>query len=437
MKILILSNQGDGFALGLQFIREGHDVGIWGNDQLGELYEGVISPRFFGVKNDETWNDLDKAIAWQPDYAICDVTGLTWYADKVRAAGIPVLGGSHFNDALEEDRFGALKFADACGVPIPHTIGFDESETAKAIAFIKGCGPDEHYVLKSSRKDKASSFVANKPEDIEPFMKEFPPMGPFILQQRIDGLCEVNVECWFSNGYPIGLVVGGMEQKKFLVGDSKHKRGLGQNTGCMSNLGWAWARGLDHQLVLKAFPMKLLSVLETLQYSGPLDCALLIGKDHQPYFIEFTPRFGYDAIYDMMEYVDASWGEFFYALAVGTLPKFKRRPGFGCSIDISIAPYPQDNPKLNFKGEPIRLDAGLKGHYWPGDVMVREAKLISAGTSGWLGVVTGYGEDWTDAVQVAAKRIQSLEISDLQYRADAGHQGIGIEDLRGLGMPVP
>ena len=438
MKILLLTNEGDGLALGLQFMREGHACAAWAKEPLGDLYKGIIEPRFYGIdSNDKPWHDIQAAIQWQPDYAIADVTGLSWAAQQCRTAGIPVLGGDSLNDALEQDRFEALRFADACGVHIPHTLGYSEHEVSKACEFIRDCGPDEHYVVKSSRHDKASSFVATNPEDIEPFMTEFPPQGPFILQERIDGLCEVNVECWFSNGLPIGLVVGGMEQKKFLTGDKKHPKGLGSNTGCMSNLGWVWQRGLDHPLVKKAFTPGLLVALERLRYNGPLDMALLIGKDHEAYFIEFTPRFGYDAIYDMMEYVETDWGKFFQALALGKLPKFNPKPGFGCSIDISITPYPQDNPRVLFKGEPVRLDAGMKGHYWPGDVMVRDGRLISAGVSGWLGAVTGYGLDWQEAVETSMRYVHSLEISDLQYRSDAGSQGIGIDELRKLGFIVP
>lgn len=421
MRIAIISAEG-GLEWAIKLTVQGHEVGTWIKDPKCQTIGLGMVRRF---------HDVQDLIDWNPDLAFTDVNYLTFYADQVRSAGIPVFGGYKANDLLEKDRFGAIKFAFKHGVTVPVTVDFKEKEIKEAGAFVDK-HQDRHWVLKSSRKDKASSFVATHSEDLVPFLQQFPPKGPFILQERIDGT-EINHEVWFANGEPF-LFVGGMEQKKFLPGNKARPKGLGANTGCMSSFSWY----VDHtELLFKIFTPKLLDKFKQLKMNGPVDMAVIVDKHKTPHFLEFTPRFGYYSIHDTWEFIDTDWGEFILAMALGKKPQFRWKAGFGFSVGVSIPPYPQDNTRLNIIGEKIEINDKMKGNFWPDDVAIKDGKLITAGTSGHLGVITAFGKTWREAQRLGMERADSFKMSDVQYRVDAGEQGRNIDELNRMGIMVP
>ena len=431
MKILVLSCDDISWALKLQ--SQGHDVGLWHKDKTTQRVGLGLVRKFVKQVDGELVSDFDAALAWRPDFVICDVNNLTYWAELARKAGFRVYSGHKLNDALESDRFGALKWAQQNDVRIPTTIGFEENETNKAIRFLID-NPSKKWIIKSSRKDKASSFMANRPEDIEPFMEQYPPNGPFILQEQIKGI-EINHEIWFSQGRPV-LYMGGMEQKKFMPGDKAHPNGLGSNTGCTSNLSWPIE---NYDLCKSLFTPKLMQCLAQLKYEGPLDMACIIGEeDKLPYFIEFTPRFGYYSICDEWELIDTDWAAFLKDLTLGRMPKYKCKLGFSFSVEVSLRPYPYEVGHMYIKGQNVRISSQMRQHYWPNDVMLEKGNLVTAGTSGALGCITAYAKTPEDGIKLAMQRAQSFDMSDVQYRSDSGMRQIdNINKLRKWGFKIP
>ena len=100
-----------------------------------------------------------------------------------------------------------------------------------------------------------------------------------------------------------------LERTKFFPGD------LGEKTGCCGNV--VWAATLESPLIQKLI-LPLTGVLQG-KFVGPIDVNVIIEKEsNEPVFLEFSPRFGYDAIFALMElFPMGSFGEFLYTVAVG------------------------------------------------------------------------------------------------------------------------
>lgn len=421
MKIAIISHWGDGLALGLRLLREGHQVACYVKD---EHYKANLSGAFPHT------NDINKIVHWKPDFAFADQTELAGEMLFLTDKGILTFGGTLEHDKLEHKRFESLDLACQCGVSVPATFGFKPEQTKDAKKMLNN---KFDYVIKFDKGDSMSSFVARNNEDIAHFLEQHPPKGPFILQERKECAVELNTEYWFSKGKFTGIAIGGLEQKKWLAGN------LGQNVGCASNISWVYKN--VPKIGKKLFTPKLLEYLQKINYSGPLDMAAIIDKDGKPWFIEFTPRLGYSAIYDMQELLQIDLGTFLAAIANGTtgMPKAFDHSLYGCSIPVSIAPYPNEWPSHYIADERIYADKpDVVEHFWPYDAKVigNWEGYATAGTSGLLGYITASGEVPEAARELAMSRVKSLEVSDIQYRIDAGEQADKLKKLKELGYGV-
>lgn len=421
MRIAIVSCFGDGLALGLRLLREGHRVSCYVKNKH---YEGQLEGAFVHH------TDITSVIKWKPDFAFADQTEVANEMAGLRGAGIPTFGGTTSHDKLEHKRFEALDFAFKCGVPVPPTLGFQPQDAKKALSFLAKEKGD--YIIKFDKGDSSSSFMARNNDDIAHFLEQHPPKGPFILQDKVECEVELNTEYWFSKGLFTGIAVGGLEQKKWLAGN------LGQNVGCASNISWVYKN--VPRIGKHLFTPKLLEALKKMNYSGSLDMAAIIDKKGKPWFIEFTPRLGYSAIYDTQELLISPLGEFFYQIVTGkpVTAKFNSR-GFSCSIPVSIAPYPYEYEKLYISDERICADKpDVVEHFWPFDCKVigNWEGYATVGTSGLLGYVTAAGDVPEVAVALAMSRVKSLEVSDLQYRIDAGDQAKKLDRLKELGYDI-
>ena len=418
MKIAIISHWGDGLALGLRLLREGHQVRCYVKDAL---YAMQLDGAF--IHN----STIANIIRWKPDFAFADQTELANEMAGLKGAGISTFGGTAFHTHLEHKRFESLDFAFQHNVPVPATIGFKPGDEKKAMQLL--AKEKQDYIIKFDKGDSASSFMARNNDDIAHFLEQHPPKGPFILQEKVDCAVELNTEYWFSNGDFTGIAVGGLEQKKWLAGN------LGQNVGCASNISWVYKN--VPKIGKKLFTPKLLEALKKARYSGPLDMAAIIDKSGKPWFIEFTPRLGYSAVYDMQELLDSSLAYFFYHIATGkSMARSFNQEAFACSIPVSIAPYPYEWPSHYIADERIYADKpGVVEHFWPFDckVLGNWEGYATVGTSGLLGYVTASGDVPEAAVALAMSRVKSLEVSDLQYRIDAGSQADKLKVLDDLG----
>jgi len=414
MRYLILSKYGDGLALSYRLQDEGNQVKAFLTykpyDKVGQGWIDRVE-------------SLDEGLSWEPDVVVCDRNNVTSEAEHCRDEGFLVFGASPLHKRLEEDRPFALGIVEKYGILVPDWQEF--SASAEAIKFLKA--NKGKWVLKFGSGDSIPTRLTESEEDAIAYLEDTKPKQPFIVQEHIDGKLELNTEAWFSDGSLIeGSINHGMEQKRFLAGD------MGPNTGCESNLTWT-SSGAAFDETFGAGG--LLGWLEEEQYAGPIDIAAIMDEEGRLWFLEFTPRLGYSAIFSMLPILNSDLGQIFYECASGSIPEFNLSKDYGFAVTLSTTPYPYEMPKEHIINERLRLGPDLEpgDSFWPIDLSFKDDVWRTAGAHGLLGYATSSSPSPQDAVYTALHALEGTKGTNLQWRTDAGNPTDKIALLRKFG----
>lgn len=428
MKYFIHSLSGAGTGLAVRLKEEGNDVQIYVKKPYArKSLTGIVDHA----------KSVEEALSKKPDVVIFDMSEDGKLADKMRGRGLKVIGAGDLCDLLELDRSFGMKIAKKVGIPVPEFHVFQKTEIDKAMEMIFDTG--KRYVLKPhGNMNLDMTYVAKGPEDmiqeLEWIKDQGILKGEFILQEFIKGI-EISTEVWFSDGNPVPRLSNGtIEVKKFLTGN------LGPATGCESSVVWRYDS--DESKIVKETVKKMYPIIKEYGYSGPIDINCIVSEG-KPYFLEFTPRLGYSAIYALMELVDGDVGEFFYNLAYRRTSDLELEPGVSMALTVSIPPYPLDPDKPHNR-EAYDITEGRKimdipdNHFWMGDVKMDKKDLVSSGTDGIIGYTSSCGWSVEEAEEELYEHTEKIHAPDMQYRMDAAERAIeDIPKLKEMGYDVP
>lgn len=430
MRFFIVSQSGDGIGMAWQLLKEGHEVityvqNIHARKGLKGLVKHVVSIR--------------EGINLGPDVVVFDMVGMGKQADQLRQAGWNVVGGGEWNDKLEFDRKFAMKAMDSFGIKSPRSYAF--KNLSDAYDFVK-----EHrkaLVLKpNDNKNTAYTYVPKSQDDLLNFITHLKTNlkvdGKVLLQELVSGT-EVSTEVWYSLGRPIAYPNSTFETKKLMSGD------VGPATGCQTSSVFAYPK--REPRIIQQSLKKIGIFLERIKYTGPLDINGIIRKG-KFYGLEWTPRFGYSAIYALLRLMKEPLGEFLYRIAKGDNDPISLRDGFGYSLRVSIPPYPYapEDPKekaLVYKRTENQIIGGLSKSDWnnvyPLDAYMKNGQWMTAGFDGVVCECTGFGQDIFEAEREAVGYFKKLNLPQKQARIGDGARSAyrRLEDLRGEGYEVP
>jgi len=389
MRFRLISKHADGIGLLYRIWQEGHDVSFWVQEKKAKpTYRGIL-PQV------QTYaQDLKKS-----DIVFFDMVGLGFLADKLKKSGIAVYGGGGINDKLELDRVFGIQTAEAARIKVPEYKPFSSYE--KAVDFVKNS--KKIWVFKPlDNKSPMLTYVSEGADDMVGILEHYKPKK-FILQEKIEGT-EISTEAWYVNGELVPNSINStIETKRFMDGDK------GPNTGCMTSVVW-FHKGKP-KIYFQTLA-KLEKFLKRKKYSGPLDVNCIVTKEG-PYFLEFTSRFGYNAIYAALSEF-GEFGSFLSKLARGKIPKIKPSRQYCGAVRLSIPPYPNDVDAT--AGRPIGVKS-LK------DVFLLDAKydgkMVTAGVDGVVCEVTAKADDLNTLEKQLYAKVDRIKIPDKQYRSDA------------------
>jgi phosphoribosylamine---glycine ligase len=414
-KFLFISHGGDADGLCLRIQAEGHQVLLYHVKPFARqtnLYDGLVPQP----------NTLQAALRWNPDVVIFDQVGEGRLADRLRAQGLKVWGGSALMDKMENNRAYGLKLMTQAGIKIPETHAFHDA--TEAVAFIKESR--ERWVLKPlARAATSSTYVPKSPDDLVHFLEKWSTTDearqPFLLQRVIEGI-EISTEVWVEHGEIIGPPNATIECKKYGVGD------LGPNIGCASSLVFAYRD--DAPIIVQRGIGKIAPFLKAQGYHGVLDLnAILSPEDKYPYGLEWTARLGYSAIYALAELIDGEIGRVLYEAAMGTLKRVPLRPGVGYALRVTIPPYPanelfEDEEYATVMKPASGIDITLPigdPHVWPLDARLdRDGALETAGYDAVICEVTARGTSIEEARDSVRQTFEVLEIPNAYARLNDG-----------------
>ena len=367
-------------------------------------------------------------IAFNPDVVVC-------YQDpeagvQLQKAGIPYVGPSEESIELEEDRLLAMKLCKkyGCG-EVPRVMEF--SDRRKALEFVKN-DENEAWVFKAEggESDTSTTHVCETKAEMAAVIEYEADRSAsnFILQEKIDGV-EISIEGWFDYRkgwiYPINSTF----ERKELFNDDK-----GPKMGCTGSIVFIWPE--DEPRLFKETLQNFTPYLEEIKYVGPFDGNFIVADDdHKPYFLEFTPRLGWNAFSAFMAGYDRDVGEMFARLAAGNLSALSFRDAFMGAVRVYI-PTTENMPIV----APWRGDH----HFYPINVWFDGTRLRSTGSadeSGFSAIFdAGTSRDTIPEImeKIYERVIPRIQVPAISYRTDIGKQAQkDIGKLKDWGYTLP
>ncbi|WP_435359365.1 phosphoribosylamine--glycine ligase [Haloarchaeobius sp. DFWS5] len=414
--------------LAWQVRQEGHDVRYAiDNEDEGDIADGFVA------KTD----DWEADVPWADVIVFDDVFGHGTNAERLRAEGKAVVGGTAYTDRLEEEKgFGQEELADH-GVNILPRRQF--SDFGKAVEFVRD-NPARYVVKPSGEVQNVKRLVYVGQDDdgsdvidvLQAYEKAWGHrMKSFELQRRADGV-EVAVGAFFDGDAFVEPVNVNFEHKKLFPGN------VGPATGEMgTSMFWTEPTAL--------FERTLRPLEDTLAeegYVGYIDLNCIVnGRGIYP--LEFTSRFGYPGIFIQQAGMKTPLSRLLADIANGRDPDLQVHRGFQVGVRVCLPPFPFDDEATfveNSKNAAVVFREAFEGERPPG-VHIEDVKRVGpdgstegvtpadgqwrvAGTSGIPLVVIGRGASMRAAQAQAYRRIEDIILPNMYYRDDIGDRWV-------------
>ncbi len=416
MKFLFVSPEALSLDLAYRVSQENNEVKFFvQSDTEKDVGDGF-------VEKVSAWDNL---VEWA-DVVVFDDIGFGRTADKLRAEGKKVVGGSSYTDRLENEReYGQQELAKA-GVSVLPNWNFSDFD--EAIKFVQG--NPQRYVIKPSGKaqnEKELLFVGQEEDgnDVIDVLAHYKrnwsnKIRIFQIQKYASGV-EVGVGAFFNGkdfATPINI---NFEHKRLFPGD------IGPSTGEMgTSMMWS-QRNKIFDLTLGKMKDRLVDA----KYCGYIDINC-IANSKTIYPLEFTSRFGYPTISIQMEGVTSEWSKFLHSIAGGDASELRTKKGFQVGVVVALPPFPF-NDERTFKKYSEDAAILFKKNNTDG-VHLGEVKKVEndwrvAGRSGYCLVITGSGPTMEDARNQAYARVSNIMIPNMFYRTDIGKRWTRDSDL--------
>jgi phosphoribosylamine--glycine ligase len=387
--------------------------------------EGQAVKYFIESESEKSIGDgfVPKVDAWEPhvDWAdvivFDDVLGMGEKAQKLRAAGKHVVGGTAYTDRLEDDRsFGQeeLKRNGVSIIPFQEFTDFDS-----AIKYVED-NPSA-YVIKPSgeaQNIKRLLFVGREDDgkDVVHVLQSYKAVYAdtvkvFQLQRRVRGV-EVAVGAFFNGKEFMQPINVNFEHKLLFPGD------IGPSTGEMGTCMY-WS---GPNRIFKATLAKLEARLAEEGYVGYIDVNCIVnGQGIYP--LEFTARFGYPTISIQADSLSMPLSDFILGMADGTLQTFKFKRGFQIGVRVVVPPFPFNDPKTFEANSKDRVVIFRRPNYE--GIHIEDVKLVKGewlitGNTGVVLIVTGQGISVKQAQAQVYQRLNNILIPNMYYRKDIG-----------------
>jgi phosphoribosylamine-glycine ligase len=288
--------------------------------------------------------------------------------DYLRSEGWHIIGSSHLTDKNEYDRAQGEELAKSLGLKIAPKVEFDDFGKAKKyLEKLKQKENNLKLVFKGDGIDLAGGAKTYLANTVEEMIKYFGwlekkqqsgecKIEKFGFHQVIEGL-EVDFAAWFNGERFAPSLFVDFEQKRI--------HGLGRAEGCLGNI--IFFLDPKKQPYFNKYLSKLLPKIKG-DVATEWSINNIIEKDtHEPYFLEFTPRFGYDSMmgeFAILQDAGRSIGEFLINIAFRIpFPKgFFPYNRYSCAVRFYCEGV--GAPSEDVKGKPVFWDKRIEDNLW-------------------------------------------------------------------------
>lgn len=410
MKFFMVSKCGEGAALLHKIASEGNEVRLHiSKPDYRTCWNNLLPKAQLG----SSWVDKETVI-------IFDYSEMGEIADDFRRKGHYVFGASEFADKLEHERDFGFKTMQNCGIRVPKTFNFTKGEVEKAKSFAAE-NSKMKLVFKPSGDEIPSklTYVSSDTEDLVNYLdfvfQYYPNISEFVLQEFVEGVL-VSSEFWCDGESFLWPGNHTVEVKKFMNND------IGPSTGCSGNVVWAED---DYCWILREGVGRIEDMCVKEGYVGPIDLNAILAGD-ELYGLEWTPRFGYDAMPTFLQLIEGEVGNLISDVVRGQAKGMKLSSKIAGGLRLSIPPYPLEpntayevrkvSPNL---GVPIRgVDEKYLKNLYFFEIMQDEDKLVHSDGTGVIFVASDLGDTVEESLVVPYKIAEDVKIPDKQYRTD-------------------
>jgi phosphoribosylamine---glycine ligase len=341
-------------------------------------------------------------------------------ADALRAAGRSVFGPSQAAAQIEASKAFSKDFMTRHNIPTARFATFTEfREALKHLLSV-----DYPIVIKASGLAAGKGVILpDCVDDAEAALrsimikKEFGAAGDeVIIEERLSGP-EVSLLA-FSDGFTIKPMPPAQDHKRIFDNDQ------GPNTGGMG--AYAPAPILPPALVEEYTRSILQPTIDGLRaegklFVGVLYAGLILTADG-PRVLEFNCRFGDPETQVILPLLESDLLDVIEACVNGRLAEsdVRWRSGAAACVVIASEGYPGMYPNgREIRGLDSEFDHAVVFH---AGTKMSEGKVATAG--GRVLGVTGFGDNFREAIEHAYQAVGQIEFEGMQYRKDIGYKAL-------------
>jgi phosphoribosylamine--glycine ligase len=426
LRVLFVSQCGESLPIALRCQDEGAEVRWYVHDHdSAEVGQGLLQ-RIADWRPSVQWADLVvfDEVAMHEDHGQPEYGGGRW-AEQVRKAGKPAIGGSPDTDQLENDRDYGQRVCKALGLdPVPMH-GFKGPAAFDQAARFVQQHPGAYALKHNSECPKDLATVQWTPEDMIDYLKwlkdswrRFAGAEPpdFVLQEAVKGP-EISTTALFGGSW-LG-VVAAQEYKRLLPSN------LGPFTGAMGEVACA---GQERSRLWRSGLERLGEWLGRQGYRGVIDLSYIATEDRiVP--LEFTARIGYGTFANVFALLYQPVLDVLWSMATGQ-GELQWRSGYACYVAVASGCFPLSDRRKN---DGLYLGGNWQSEdVWPMEVKappdlrrpwnqratVMPDHLESAAGGGLLAYCTGYGSDIAAAREAAYRTAGRLKVLPTRIQRD-------------------
>ena len=235
----------------------------------------------------------------------------------------------------------------------------------------------------------------------------------FVLQEFIEGSI-ISSEYWVGkNGFIYDSFNHTIEVKKFMNDD------IGPSTGCSGNIVWGGEGDSEIAQILQRIENSLIKE----NYIGPIDLNTIINEEGI-FGLEWTPRFGLDALPTLMQLINQDIGKLI-SDSFQDDAEMNLLSCFSGGARLTIPPYPIEPEDLkalekNFPniGIPIRGLEKYEDNCYFYEVMKQDDLIVHSSGTGVIACISDLGITPEACYDLVNEALDDCKIPDKQYRTD-------------------
>ena len=345
--------------------------------------------------------------------------------DFLKNQGYTVIGGSAFGDKIEYSRSLGTKLMRKIGLNVPDEHSFESINDG--IKFLEGQTEDARFVFKPDGDEFAGSsktYTGRNKQDLLDYMEwiktnseeKHYTIKKFLLQEFIEGI-EADFSAYF-NGYDFmeGSICIDIEEKKSADGNK------GEATGCMGNI----LMFVEKSKYFTEYISKLAPALRNVNYIGQISINNIFAygngkyKEGQPYGLEFTPRFGWDAhLTELAIMQDAGIAPCEFYIALANQEPFDFPHGkVGCGIRVYSGSV--NLKKDDVSGRIMSFPSSIEKNLWFYSISKKNDKYIIEDNP--VTVVNTVGKNLKKTIEECYSMTKKINLPDPYYRMEIGQR---------------